>query len=263
MIDPYSTLGVGKNATDAEIKSAYRRLAKQWHPDAGGDETKFANVSNAYNMIKDADSRQNFENEQFNPSNFQQSHSPFGHHFGNFEDIFSQMFGQNMQRPQQKPQTSITYHVDIHDVYECAVKNLNISLPNGQSKPISIRIPQGIKSNEVVTYQGMAPSGGDLIVKFIIKNSDNYHVVDHNVIMPLTIKLKDALVGAEKVIKTLDNKSLKLNIKSGTNHGTKLRIPEAGLPKRNRPNGDLIIDIKIKIPSLTQTDLDKSINQVL
>ena len=45
MIDPYSTLGVGKNATDAEIKSAYRRLAKQWHPDAGGDETKFANVS--------------------------------------------------------------------------------------------------------------------------------------------------------------------------------------------------------------------------
>ena len=58
MNDPYSTLGVEKNATDSEIKSAYRRLAKQWHPDAGGDETKFADVNNAYNSIKDASSRQ-------------------------------------------------------------------------------------------------------------------------------------------------------------------------------------------------------------
>jgi len=65
MNDPYSTLGVSKTATDAEIKSAYRRLAKQCHPDAGGDETKFADVNNAYNMIKDAASRQNFENQRF------------------------------------------------------------------------------------------------------------------------------------------------------------------------------------------------------
>jgi len=263
MNDPYSTLGVSKTATDAEIKSAYRQLAKQWHPDAGGDETKFANVNNAYNMIKDADSRQNFENQKFGPSNFQQSQSPFGSHFGNFEDIFSQMFGQNMQRPQQNPQTSITYHVDIKDVYDCAVKNLNISMPNTVSKPISIKIPKGIKSGEDVTYKGMAPNGGDLIVKFIIKSNDNFYVVEHNVHMPLTIQLKEALFGAEKVIHTLDKKAIKLHIKSGTNHGTKLRIPESGLPKRNKPNGDLIIDIKIKIPSLKQEDIDKSLRQVL
>ena len=263
MTDPYSTLGVSKNATDAEIKSAYRRLAKKYHPDAGGDQTRFADISNAYNYIKDADSRQNFENGQFDPSKFQQSQSPFGNAFGNFEDIFGQMFGQMPPRQRPTQQTAITYHVDIADVYDCAVKNLNISLPNGQSKPITIRIPKGIKSEEEVTYQGMAPGGGDLVVKFVIKNTNQYYVVEHNVHMPLTIKLKEAMIGAEKVIHTIDNKAIKLHIKSGTNHGTKLRIPEGGLPRRNKPNGDLIIDIKVNIPSLTEMDLDKSIRQVL
>ena len=89
MIDPYSTLGVSKNATDSEIKSAYRRLAKQYHPDAGGSENKFSDISNAYNYIKDANSRQNFENEQFDPSNFQQSQNPFRQNFGDFNDIFN------------------------------------------------------------------------------------------------------------------------------------------------------------------------------
>ena len=135
MIDPYSTLGVSKNATDAEIKSAYRRLAKKWHPDAGGDETKFANVNNAYNMIKDAEHRQNFENQQFGPSNFQQSQSPFGQQFGNFEHIFNQMFGQNMHRPQAKPQTNIALNVSVHDVFEGATKNINVSY-NRINKPI-------------------------------------------------------------------------------------------------------------------------------
>ena len=125
MIDPYSTLGVGKNATDAEIKSAYRRLAKQWHPDAGGDETKFANVSNAYNMIKDADSRQNFENQQFGPSNFQHSH--FEQHFGDFDNIFNNMFGSRGGPFQNRNRDiELTYHVDIKDVFDGATKNINV-----------------------------------------------------------------------------------------------------------------------------------------
>ena len=71
MTDPYSTLGISEGATDAEIKSAYRKLAKQYHPDAGGDQSRFSNINNAYASIKDADSRQNFENEKLGPSNFQ------------------------------------------------------------------------------------------------------------------------------------------------------------------------------------------------
>ena len=262
MIDPYSTLGVGKNATDAEIKSAYRRLAKQWHPDAGGDETKFANVSNAYNMIKDADSRQNFENEKFNPSNFQQSQSPFGQQFGNFEHIFSQMFGQNMQRPQPKPQTNLVFNVDVQDVFDGATKNINVSIGN-QSKPLSITIPKGIKSGDEVIYQNMAPTGGDLVIKFVINEDPNCYTQGHNLIRTLSVGVVEAMIGTEKIITTLDKKQFKLHIKSGTQSGTKLRIPEGGLPRRNLPNGDLIMEVKVKIPKLNNNDLDKKLRDML
>ena len=262
MIDPYSTLGVSKKATDAEIKSAYRRLAKQWHPDAGGDETKFADVNNAYNMIKDANSRQNFENQRFGPSNFQQSQSPFGQQFGNFEHIFSQMFGQNMQRPQPKPQTNIALNVSVQDVFEGATKNINVSY-NNMNKPISITIPKGIQSGDEVMYQNMSPNGGDLVVKFVINESPNLYTNAHNVIQTLYIGIVEAMVGTEKVITTLDKKQIKLHIKSGTQGGTKLRIPEGGLPRKNLPNGDLIIEIKVRIPKLNNNDLDKKLRDML
>ena len=260
MNDPYSTLGVSKTATDAEIKSAYRRLAKQWHPDAGGDETKFANVNNAYNMTKDADSRQNFENQRFDPSNFQQSHSTFRNHFGsNFEDVFSQMFGQNMQR--QK--TNVMFHVDIEDIYYRKNKHLNISQPNGQSKAVTIVIPKGITDGDQVCYENMAPNNGDLNVTFKIKPHPEYVLQGHNLHKKLKINLKEALIGTERVVNTLDNRGIKLHIKAGTQSGTKLRIPESGLPRRNLPNGDLIIEVKVDIPTLSEQDLHKTLKDIL
>tara|TARA_B100001094_G_scaffold263670_1_gene265347 strand:- start:1029 stop:1814 length:786 start_codon:yes stop_codon:yes gene_type:complete len=261
MIDPYNTLGVSKNATDTEIKSAYRRLAKQYHPDAGGNESKFSDISNAYNYIKDANSRQNFENKQFDPSNFQQSQNAFSQNFGNFNDIFNQMFTQNVR---QRPPTSIVYHVEIEDVFNSATKNLNISLPNSSiTKPVKITIPKGILSGQEVIYQGMSPNGGDLIVKFIIKQKEGYYVVKHDVIQKLEISLKEAMIGTERIIQTLDKKQIKLQIKSGTQSGTKLRIPQCGLPRSNLPNGDFIIEVYVKIPKLVNKDLDKTFNQVL
>ena len=261
MTDPYSTLGISKNATDAEIKSAYRKLAKQYHPDAGGDQSRFSNINNAYASIKDADSRQNFENEKLGPSNFQQSQNSFRQNFGDFNDIFNQMFTQNAR---QRPPTSIVYHVDIEDVFNSATKNLNISLPNStMTKPVKITIPKGIQSGQEVSYQGMSPNGGDLIVKFIIKQTEGYYVVKHDVIQKLEISLKEAMIGAEKIIQTLDKKQIKLHIKSGTQSGTKLRIPENGLPRSNLPNGDFIVEVYVKIPKLVNKDLDKTLNQVL
>tara|TARA_B100001094_G_scaffold257143_1_gene256590 strand:+ start:85 stop:867 length:783 start_codon:yes stop_codon:yes gene_type:complete len=260
MIDPYGTLGVSKNATDSEIKSAYRRLAKQHHPDAGGNENKFANVSNAYNMIKDAEHRQNFENEKLGPSNFQQSQHPFRQHFGDFNDIFNQMFSQNVQK--SKPQTHLAFNVSVEDVFNGATKNVNVSIHNS-SKPISITIPKGIKSGDEVLYQNMAPNGGDLVVKFIINEDKNCYTQGHNIVRTLSIGIVEAMIGTEKVITTLDNKQFKLHISSGTQSGTKLRIPESGLPRKSQPNGDLILEVKVKIPKLNNNDLDKKLRDML
>ena len=128
---------------------------------------------------------------------------------------------------------------------------------------MQIRIPKGIQSGEEVVYQGMSPTGGDLIVKFVIKRKQGLDIVGHDIIQKLEIGLKEAMVGTEKIIQTLDNKQIKLHIKSGTQHGTKLRIPENGLPQRNLPNGDFIVLVQVKIPKLVNKDLDKTLNQVL
>ena len=261
MNDPYTILGVSPNSSDQEIKSAYRKLAKQHHPDTGGDQQRFAEISSAYDSIKNAESRQNFENSHYDPSNFQQSQNPFADAFGhNFDDMFQQMFSQRASRNQN---THVTYHVDLQDVHDCATKNLNISMPNGMSKPVKITIPKGIASGQQVRYTGMAPNGSDLIVEFIFKPHNEFAVQEHNLIKKLNITLKEALFGTDKVINTLDNRGIKLHIKAGTQSGTKLRVPESGLPRRNLPNGDLFIEIKVKLPNLKPQDMDKTLREIL
>ena len=248
MSDPYTTLGVNRNSSDAEIKSAYRRLAKAHHPDAGGDQQKFAEISSAYDSIKDDQSRQNFEK---GPSNFQQSHSPYEMNFGsNFQDIFDQMFNNN-QRAMRQTQANV--HVSLQDFYDAQPVLVNISTGQYQ-KPVKLAIPKGVAPGELVRYQGMAPDGGDLMVRFTIKEDSKYTLDEFNVHQSVDITLHTAIFGGEKVIETLDKKQIKLHIKSGTQSGTKLRIPEGGLARRNLPNADMIIEIKVRIPRL---ELDK------
>ena len=263
MNDPYSILGVSKTSTDSEIKSAYRKLAKQSHPDAGGDKNRFAEVSNAYNQIKDADSRQNFENQQFDPSNFQHSH--FEQHFGDFDNIFNNMFGSRGGPFQNRNRDiELTYHVDIKDVFDGATKNINVKMPNGMSKPVTVTIPRGIKQGNRVQYAGMSPMGGDLYVKFIIKKNMGFTIdSDNNLLKLETIPLRTAMFGGEIIVTTLDDRSIKVKIAPGTQSGSKLRIPESGLPRRNLPNADLLIEIKVIIPKMKPSDLNKTLIDIL
>ena len=264
MNDPYSILGVSRGASDSEIKQAYRTKAKQHHPDKGGDSKLFAEINNAYDQIKDASARQNFENSQFGPSNFQQSHSPFEMNFGtNFDDVFNQMFGDRVRRPHRQQHVNITYYVELEDVFNCVEKLVNITMPDGQSKPIKLKIPRGISDGSQVRYAGMAPGGQDLVVEFKLKPNREYQIDEYNLIKKIDISLYDAMLGADKIINTLDNRNIKLHIKAGTQSGTKLRIPESGLPRKNLPNADLLIEIKVKIPKLQETDLNKTLNQIL
>mgnify|MGYP001238523515 CR=1 FL=1 len=249
MSDPYATLGVNRSSSDAEIKSAYRRLAKQHHPDAGGDQKRFAEISSAYDSIKDSQSRQNFDK---GPSNFQQSQSPFEMNFGaNFQDMFDQMFGKGQQRTMRQTQANV--HVSLQDFYDAQPVLVNISAGHSQ-KAVQLAIPKGIAPGEQVRYQGMAPDGGDLMVRYTIKEDPKYTLDEFNVHQSVEVPLHTAIFGGEKVIETLDRKQIKLHIKSGTQSGTKLRIPEGGLARRNLPNADMIIEIKVRIPRL---ELDK------
>ena len=263
MNNPYDVLGVNAGSSDQEIKTAYRRLAKKHHPDAGGNQQRFAEISSAYESIKDADARSTHEQSQ-QP---RMDSNTFHHHFGDFNDIFNNMFGQHSSNGPFGGHTrdiDVTYHVEIKDVFDCATKQLNVSMPNGMSKPVSITIPRGINHGSRVQYAGMSPMGGDLYVRFMFKKTSNYSADNNNnLISKKTLDLKTAAFGGEMIITTLDDRSIKVTIQPGTQSGTKLRIPESGLPRRNKPNGDLIIEIKVVIPKLSIPDLYKTVQDVL
>ena len=266
MQNPYDTLGVSRDSTDTEIKQAYRKLAKKYHPDAGGDQKRFAEISSAYDSIKDAEAR--FQNEQ--QQSYQQPHmntSAFNQNFGDFNDVFNQMFGQHSHNGPFGGHTrdiDVTYHVEIKDVFDCATKQINVTMPNGMSKPVSVTIPKGINHGSRVQYAGMSPMGGDLYIRFMFKKTATYSTDNNNnLISKRTLDLKTAAFGGQMIVNTLDNRSIKVTIQPGTQSGTKLRIPESGLPRRNRPNGDLIIEIKVVIPKLSIPDLYKPVQDVL
>ena len=263
MNNPYDVLGVDSGSSDNEIKTAYRRLAKKHHPDAGGDEKQFAEISNAYESIKDADARFNYEQQKqphVNSSSFTQN-------FGDFNDIFNSMFGQQGPRGPfggMSRDIDVTFHVGLKDVFDCATKKINVTMPNGMSKPVSVTIPRGINHGSRVQYAGMSPVGGDLYVRYMLKKHAEYSVDGNNNLMKKeTVPLKTAAFGGELVVTTMDERSIKVKIAPGTQSGTKLRIPESGLPRRNMPNADLLIEIKVIIPKLSIPDLYKTVKDVL
>tara|TARA_B110000046_G_scaffold185963_1_gene230837 strand:- start:1581 stop:2399 length:819 start_codon:yes stop_codon:yes gene_type:complete len=272
MTNPYDVLGVGVDADDTDIKKAYRKMAMLYHPDKGGDDKKFAEITNAYDSIKDTKSRTQFEQSQHNPSNFQHSqNNNFAHNFGDFNDTFNNMFGGMHQQHQRNPhrhrpkELHVTFHATLEDIFHHREVNLNISIPNSTiSKAIKINIPRGITNGALVRYDGMAPNGIDLIVNYNFKRHQRYTAdIDNNILVTEHIDLKTAMTGGQRIIDTLEGRQIKLNINSGTQSGTKLRIPECGLPKHNLPNGDMYIEIKVNIPKLELKDLYKTIAEVL
>lgn len=263
MTNPYDVLGVNTGNSDQEIKTAYRRLAKQHHPDAGGDQQRFAEISSAYDSIKDANARSNY-NQRPQPH---MNTDTFNQHYGDFNDIFNNMFGSHAPNGPfggAVRDIDVTYHVEIKDVFDCATKQINVTMPNGLSKPVSINIPRGINNGARVKYASMSPQGGDLYVRFMFKKTNLYTVDNNNnLISKRTIELKTAAFGGEMIVNTLDERNIKVTIQPGTQSGTKLRIPESGLPCRNQPNADLIIEIRVIIPKLSMLDLYKPVQDVL
>lgn len=272
MTDPYSILGVDKNADDATIKAAYRKLAKEHHPDRGGDNELFAKINAAYDSVKDAAARQKLQEEQsFQNYQARGQRSYQGNPF-DFNEMFSQAFGrggfgfQQQVKPRNRD-VAVTFNVTVEDVYNSVTKNVNINFPNG-SRSVSIAIPKGTTHGSQVRYTGMGDNSqegpaGNLTVEFLIKSHDTYRVDDYDLTMMLNISIREAMLGVEKIIETLDSRKLKLHIKPGTQSGTRLRIPECGLPQRNQPNGNLYIEVSVQIPSLTEQDLDKPLRTLI
>jgi len=256
-MDYYSILGVNKNASDKDIKSAYRKLAMQHHPDKGGDAQKFSKISEAYEILKDPVRRQEYDNPapqfQFNTSH------PFG---ANPNDIFGSMF---RQRQAKNPDITIAADITLEDVL--TGKNLiaNYKLRRGKTETVSIDVPPGAKNGDTVRYSGLGEDyhntlpRGDLYVNIRIRRHPIYNRDNDDISKIERVNIFDLLIGAKIDITTIDNSNLKLNVPAGTKPGTVFSVGGYGLPnRRTSKRGNMYVRLEAEMPIINDNEiLDK------
>jgi len=274
-MDYYNILGLKRGATDADIKKAYRSLAMKHHPDRGGDEKIFKEVSTAYDMLTNPEKKRMIDagvdpNAMHNQQGF--GGNPFEFHFGagDFNDVFNQ-FGFNFgQRPMRKNKSlNINVDLTLEDVLTGRDLNAEVSVPGGKKRMVNISIPPGIENNQQIKYSGMGDDSipdlrpGDLIVNIFVRPHHLFRREGDSLIHEKEISVWDAMLGAAMNLETLDGRSISINIPPGTQPDTVLSCRGEGLPNiRNKIRGNLLIKIKIAIPKNLSHEQIDTISQI-
>lgn len=286
----YSVLGVSKNALADEIKKAYRKLARKYHPDFNKDdkkaEDKFKEVSEAYAVLSNPEARQKYD--QFGHAGgpgfegFDFSGFDFGNMSGNFSgggrtysgggfdlgDIFGSLFGGSRgSRPKssrfsgfdneaQAPKgQSIKYMMQIDFLQAALGTTSKITLSGGNSqKTITVKIPAGIDNGQTIRLKEKgqpSPYGGppgDLLIEMKVKPHPEFSRNGNDIEITKKISFATAALGGTTKVPTLDGKSVKITVPSGTQGGQILRIKGKGINKANGKGGDILCKIQIAIP---------------
>jgi curved DNA-binding protein len=276
-IDYYKVLGVDKKATEAEIKKAFRKMARKYHPDLNPNdkeaERKFKELNEANEVLSSAENRKKYDEygenwqhaEQYEQSKRQQQHyqrsgqqADFGGGGGaDYSDFFESMFGGRSARgggrrsAQFKGQDfNAEFHLDLKEVYTTHKRTLTV---NG--KNIRLTIPAGVENGQVIKITGYGAAGsgggpkGDLYITFTIDNHTAFKRDKENLYANVDLDLYKAILGGNITVDTFDGK-VKLNVPAGTQNGTKVKLKGKGFPvyKKESRFGDLYITYEIKIP---------------
>lgn len=277
-IDYYKLLGISKSATDKEVKAAYRKLARKYHPDLNPNdkaaEQKFKEVNEANEVLSDPEKRKKYDEygkdwkhaDQFEQAKQQQGQyqqrqssqgASQGFEGGDYSDFFEQMFGggfasgggRNVRFKGQDFNADL--ELKLSEVYETHKRTLTI---NG--KKIRITIPAGILNEQIIRIKGQGGEGanggpkGDLLIRFILHNDTSFKRDKDNLYSSVDLDLYTALLGGEIEVNTFDGK-VKLKVPPETQNGTKVKLKGKGFPKYKKPNefGDLYLTYELKLPT--------------
>lgn len=267
--DYYKTLGVSKSATDKEIKQAYRKLARQYHPDKNPNdaaaEEKFKAINEAYEVLGNADNRAKFDRLGGAYHQYQQmGGNPGGFDFsqffdgngraqgGDFSDFFSAIFGNAQARSaaRRQPNLNIEHNVTVtlEEAYEGSERVVNIG-----NDRFTAKIPAGVKDGTKIRLRGKGRKAngrsGDLFLKVALAPHDTFTVDGDNLRTQVEIEDVTAVLGGKTAVPTLTG-SVTLSIPAGTQPGQTIRLKGKGMPKRNPKGsyGDLLATIKVTIP---------------
>jgi curved DNA-binding protein len=274
-MDYYSTLGLQRGASDADIKKAYRSMAMKHHPDRGGDEKKFKEISQAYEFLTDPQKKQMIDmvmDPNGQPGRSQGGGNPFEFHFnqGNFNDIFGNFgFGFNQRSMRRNKSLNINVEITLEDVLQGKDIDAEVGIPGGRNKMITIRVPAGIESGQQIRYEGMGDDSipgippGDLHVNIFVKLHPLFKREGDSIIYEKTISVWEALLGSSISVQTLGGKDIDIIVPPGTQPETVLSCRGEGLPNmRSRMRGNLLIKIKVAVPRNLTSDQQKRIAQL-
>ncbi|HKK89345.1 MAG TPA: J domain-containing protein [Saprospiraceae bacterium] len=274
-IDYYKILGIDKKSTQKEIKKAYRKLARKYHPDLNPNdkeaEKKFKAINEAHEVLSDPEKRKKYDKygkdwehaDEFEKARNQRQQKGGGYQGqstgdfaeSDYSDFFESMFGGRRSRDRQVKFKGQDYHAELHlalkEVYETHKRTLTV---NG--KNIRLTIPAGIENGQVIRIKGYGGEGlnggpnGDLIIKFTITNHTKFKRDKENLYTTVDIDLYKALLGGEMTTDTFDGK-VKLQVKPETQSGTKIKLKGKGFPvyKKEGEFGDLYITYHVKLPT--------------
>ena len=262
-MDYYNILGVSRTATDSEIKAAYRKLAMQYHPDRGGDSTRFAQINEAYEVLKDPQRRSRYDNPQPQGFNFNTGNMPHG-----FEDLFT-TFGCNRRQAMQNRNVQIAHAIELEDVFKGKSVITKYNLQSGRTETLEINIPPGVKHNDVVNFRGYGDDSiqniprGDLILKIRVNKHPKWEREENNLLCIINVDVFDCILGGKVDLKTLDGSSLSINIPPATNAGTVLSVGGYGLPDVSTgKRGNIYVKIKTKTPRIKSKSIVKQIRAI-
>ncbi|MCP5487421.1 MAG: J domain-containing protein [Verrucomicrobia bacterium] len=283
--DYYNVLGVARTATADDIKKAYRKLARKYHPDVNKTpeaEEKFKEATEAYEVLGDETKRRRYDElgaswkggQDFRPPpGWQQRSGGFGGEafggegMGGFSDFFEAFFGgggfqQQAARPRRGSDHEAQIELSLEEVAAGIRKTFQFTAteldehgrPHQHQESIQVTIPAGATEGTRIRLAGKGGQGhrggpaGDLFLNVKLRPHPRFTVHGHHLEMHLAISPWEAALGARIPVMLLDGTKVMVTISAGTQSGAKLRLKGKGLPVRGEAHGDLSIHIRIRVP---------------
>ena len=275
MADYYSMLGVSRGATEKEIRSAFRKLARKHHPDVNDNdpasEEKFKQINEAYTVLSDTDSRRKYDRygddwkraDQFNRGGGGFSHFDMGGMGGGRRSIFDQFFG-GMGGQEVRPPAPAEYKVEVslEEAFTGAARRLQMQ----DQRRLEVKIPPGVDNGSKVHIAAESTHGGAFYLVITVKDHAKFRRQGKDLYVEVEAPFEDAILGGEMTVPTLTGK-LALIIPQGTQNGRRFRLAGQGMPTLSLPanqaksnvnqRGDLFATLKVKLPTeFTEQELN-------
>jgi len=282
--DYYKTLGVERNANDADIKKAYRKLARQYHPDINPGNTtaeaKFKEINEAYEVLSDKDKREKYDRFGRDWQRYQQGGpgggvnwgdyaggSPFGGAGGgDFSDFFETLFGGGGTRASGRGGAGfrmdgqpVEHEVEItlDEAFIGTQRTLQFSSSNGQPRTINVKIPTGVDNGSRVRVAGEGAPGigggkrGDLFLIIRVAPNERFERRGDDLETSVAVDLYTMLLGGSVRVPVMGGKTISLNVPAATQNGRKFRITGQGMPRLRAPEtrGDLYVRLDVQLPA--------------